>query len=326
MRALDFDGHRLELKELPDPKPAPGEALIRVELAGICRTDFEIVKGYMAFRGVPGHEFVGWVAAGDDPEWMGKRVVGEINLACGRCAFCEAGLPRHCPARKTLGIAGKNGAFAEFLTLPIANLHEVPEEVPDEAAVFVEPIAACYEIIEQMVMMGNERLLVLGDGKLGILAARVLAGSGAAEVVLAGRHPEKLALAASDKIKTTMIDELMKTAGDPFARFSVVVEATGRPEGFAAALALTRPRGTIVVKTTVATPTSVDLARIVVDEITVIGSRCGPFEPAIEALHSGEVKVDDLVAARLPLAQGVEAIALASAPGALKVLLEVGPT
>jgi threonine dehydrogenase-like Zn-dependent dehydrogenase len=322
MRALYFDGQRVGLREMAAPRPGPGEALVRVRAAGICATDQEIVKGYMGFVGVPGHEFAGEVVEAAAPELVGRRVVGEINLPCGHCPFCERGLGRHCPDRAVLGIAHKDGAFAEFLTLPVDNLHAVPAGMDDETAVFVEPVAACYEVLEQADLAGA-RVAVLGDGKLGILAARVLAAEGVKELTLAGRHPEKLARVKADHVRALMVSELLTECADPFRRFDVVLEATGRAAGFADALACVRPRGTIIQKTTVATEVSVDLSRVVVEEVTVIGSRCGPFAPAIRALAAGRVRVKDLVSGRYPLARGEEAFAAATAPGAMKVILNI---
>jgi len=320
MKAFISDRAGLSLREVPAPRPGPGEVLIKVELAGVCRTDLEITAGYMNFAGVPGHEFVGRVIAGDD-QWAGKRVVGEINLECGRCEFCRRGLGRHCPARTVLGIAGKDGAFAEFLTLPLTNLHEVPAAMSSRTAVFTEPVAAGYEVLEQVDLSGK-KVAVMGDGKLGILAARVFAGEGT-PVTLVGKHPAKLALARGPMIETVLLHDFAARAPRPEKKFDVVIEATGRPEGLAAALAAVRPRGTIVQKTTVAAPVPVDLARLVVDELTVIGSRCGPFPPALAALHSGRVKVEDLIAGEYPLAQGVQALRAAAMPGALKVLINI---
>ncbi|HUT55472.1 MAG TPA: alcohol dehydrogenase catalytic domain-containing protein [bacterium] len=322
MRALYFDGARIGLKEVDAPRPGPGEALVRVRAAGICGTDLEIVKGYMGFVGVPGHEFAGVIVEAPDRSWIGRRVTGEINLACGHCRFCGQGLPRHCPNRAVLGIVNKDGAFAQYLTLPVANLHAVPDDLDDETAVFVEPVAACYEILEQAGLAGK-RVAVLGDGKQGILAARVLAAEGVKEIALAGRHPEKLARAKADGITTFMISDLLAAAADPFSKFDAVVEATGRTDGFAAALACVRPRGVIIQKSTVAGPVPVDLSRVVVDEVTVIGSRCGPFPPAIRALAAGKVKVKDLISGRYPLARGEQAFAAASEPGAMKVVVSM---
>lgn len=324
MKAIYFDRKNLSLRELPEPRPGPGEALVRVRLAGVCNTDIELAKGYMDFEGVLGHEFVGTVTECADAAWVGKRVVGEINLACGTCAYCKSNLQRHCPFRTVLGIFKKDGVFAEYITLPVANLHEVPAGTPDEVAVFTEPVAAGYSILERLhAGVEGTKIALLGDGKLGLLASRVLAAAGA-EVTLAGRHTDKLRLAASDKIKTVLVDQLLReAAGDVYANFPVVVEATGRPDGFDVAVKLVRPRGIIVVKTTTAEPVPVDLSKVVVNEVMVLGSRCGPFPPALQALASGAVKVDDLVALRLPLSRGIEAINRAGRPGTLKVLIDM---
>jgi threonine dehydrogenase-like Zn-dependent dehydrogenase len=320
MRALRFDGERLAVREVPEPSPPPSEALVRVRLAGICNTDLELTRGYMGFRGTLGHEFVGEVvalgpASEAAPVTVGQRVVGEINAACGACPACRAGLRRHCPARTVLGILGRDGAFAEYLTLPVANLHPVPDAVPDEHAVFVEPLAAAFEILEQVAVRPTDRVVVLGDGKLGQLVARVLAGVAGA-VTVVGHHPAKLALLAAAGIATRR--------EPPAERADVVVDCTGRAAGFATALRLVRPRGTLVLKSTVAArpgDPSLDLAPLVIDEVTVVGSRCGPFPPALAALASGRIAVAPLVSAAYPLAEGVAAFAHAAQPATLKVLL-----
>lgn len=316
MRALSWDGSNLALAERPAPEPGAGEARVRVRLAGVCNTDLEIVRGYMGFHGVLGHEFVGEVE--DGPEgWRGARVVGEINFACHACATCRRGLPRHCPTRRVLGILGADGAFAEHVVLPVANLHRVPDSVRDERAVFVEPLAAAFEILEQVDVPPGARCVVLGDGKLGLLAAQVLAHAGA-RVRAVGRHPEKLALLGSRDIETRLVSDW-----DPSAEGAdLVVEATGSAAGFALARAATRPRGTLVLKSTLAEQPRIDLAPLVIHEIQVLGSRCGPFEPALDALAAGEIAVAPLVSERLPLARGVEALERAAAPGVLKVLLD----
>jgi len=321
MLALYFDGKEFSLKDIDPPKPGPGEALVKVLVAGVCRTDIEIGKGYMGFVGVPGHEFVGVVEECGEAGWVGKRVTGEINISCGHCSYCMGGLDRHCPNRTVLGIAGASGALAERLALPAANLHQVPPSVSDEAAVFTEPVAACCEIIAQTDVKGK-RAAVLGDGKLGILAVRVLAAEGPEELVLVGKHPEKLALVKKDNIPSSMLVEFLARTADPGKKLDLVVEATGRPEGLQAALSSVRPRGVIVLKTTVAGRVEADLAKAVVDEVTLIGSRCGPFKPALALLESGRVRTDDLVSARYPLSKGVEAMREASRPGALKVLVD----
>ena len=312
MRALRWDGARLALaRDLPDPVPDAGDALIAVHLAGICRTDVEITRGYLGFRGTPGHEWVGSVLTAPDPALVGARVVGEINFACHACSACAAGLERHCPTRRVMGIVGADGAFAERVVVPAATLHRVPDAVDDQVAVFTEPLAAAFEVLEQLGDVAGRRAVVLGDGKLGLLVAQVLGAAGAS-VVLAGRHDPKLARARALGVAT----------GTPAPGADVVVDATGAPGGLAAALALVRPRGTIVLKTTVAALHQVDLAPAVVNEVTVLGSRCGPFGPALAALAGGRVAVAPLIDAVYPLDQGVAALARAATPGTFKVLLD----
>ncbi|MBX3028280.1 alcohol dehydrogenase catalytic domain-containing protein [bacterium] len=314
MRALRWDGATAAVVQHPEPVPGADTAVVRVTLAGICNTDLELTRGYMGFRGVLGHELVGVVVDGPDA-WRGRRVVGEINFACGRCETCVAGLRRHCPSRTVMGILGADGAFAEYVAVPVANLHAVPDGVPDDAAVFCEPLAAACEILEQVPAAARARCVVLGDGKLGLLVAQVLAAAGA-QVLAVGRHPDKLAILRRRGIATATAEEWNR------AQVEVVVEATGRAEGMAQAIAATRPRGTLVLKSTVAHAAPLDLAPVVVDEITVVGSRCGPFAPALDALARGTVDVRPLITARRPLRDGAEALRLAAARGALKVLLE----
>ena len=287
--------------------------MVRVRLAGICRTDLEICRGYLGFQGTPGHEWVGEVVSAPDLALVGARVVGEINFGCGVCAWCRTGLARHCPTRRVQGIVEADGAFADLLAVPARVLHRVPDGLPDQTAVFAEPLAAAFEILEQLGDVGGRRAVVLGDGKLGLLVAQVLAGA-SAQVALAGRHGEKLALAARLGIDT----------GSPRPGADLVVDATGSPTGLAAALDLVRPRGTVVLKTTIAAEHQIDLARAVVNEVTVVGSRCGPFEPALDALASGQVQVAPLVEAIYPLADAVAAFGRAGRPGALKVLVAPG--
>ena len=312
MRALRWDGTRLALaRDAPDPTPGPGEALVRVHLAGICRTDLEITRGYLGFRGTPGHEWVGHVLAADDPGLVGTRVVGEINLACGVCPSCVAGLGRHCPTRRVLGIVGADGAFADLIAVPAANLHPVPGQVSDREAVFAEPLAAAFENLDQVPGIAGARGIVLGDGKLGLLVAQVLAGAGA-DVVLTGHHPAKLARAHALGIRT----------GTPAAGADLVVDASGAPDGLARALALVRPRGTVVLKTTVAAEHRLDLAPAVINEVTIVGSRCGRFPPALAALAAGRVAVAPLVDAVYPLDDAEGAFVRARTPGTLKVLVD----
>jgi len=321
MRGLRFDGTSARVvSDIPQPIPPEGEALIRVRLAGVCNTDLEILRGYVPFRGVLGHEFVGAVesAPGRD-DLVGKRVVGEISATCGVCEACLAGRGRHCAARTVLGISGRDGCIAEFCVLPACNLHPVPPSVPDEAAVFVEPLAAAYRIPEQIAFDGGERVLVMGDGKLGLLTAMALAGL-AGEVVVSGRHEEKLAIAAAAGARTVMAGEVDETG------FDMVVEATGSPSGLAEALARVRPLGTVVLKSTVAGETTAPLSAAVVNEVTMIGSRCGPFEPALRALESGKVDPSPLVTARYSLDDAEAALARAAEPGVLKVLVDCRPT
>jgi threonine dehydrogenase-like Zn-dependent dehydrogenase len=317
MRALLLDDGLLLVEDYPTPEPPPGEALIRVGLAGVCNTDLELVEGYMQFHGVPGHEFVGVVeqAPGAD-EWEGHRVVGEINAACGACSACRAGRPTHCPHRTTLGIAGRDGAFAEHLTLPIHNLHPVPDSISDEAAVFVEPLAAACEILQQVHVRPTDRVVVLGDGKLGLLCAQALALTGC-DLTALGHHREKLELLAQRGIPTVVGGEDPVEAGA-----DLVVEATGCPEGYAAARRLVRPRGTIVLKSTYHGAVDADLTMAVVDEITLVGSRCGPFAPALRLLERRLVDVTPMVQARYPLSEALAAFEHAARPGTLKVLVE----
>jgi alcohol dehydrogenase len=316
VRGLFFDGTLRFRKGLPVPDRPPGWALVRVLAAGICNTDLEIVRGYMDFRGVPGHEFVGRVEAAGTRALVGRRVVGEINVPCGACDTCRRGDGRHCPTRKVLGIAGLDGAFAEALVLPEANLHAVPEGVPDEAAVFAEPVAAACEVLDQARVRMTDRALVVGAGKLGLLVAQVLGAAGC----------EVAVLVRSDA-RARLVRELGATplaATDPPARaFDVVVEASGEPAGFAEAVARVRPRGTIVLKSTYAGSLDLWAAGLVIDEIAVVGSRCGPFAPALAMLGTGAVRVAPLVGAVLPLAKGLRAFDLAARPGALKVVLRI---
>jgi threonine dehydrogenase-like Zn-dependent dehydrogenase len=316
MLALRLDESGPRVAEIDAPDVTPGTARVRVALAGVCNTDLELVKGYLGFRGVLGHEFVGRVESGPG-EWLGRRVVGEINFACGRCATCAAGLRRHCPQRSVMGIQGADGAFAEVGRVPVANLHAVPDAVSDTRAVFAEPLAAACEILEQVRVVPGMTCLVLGDGKLGLLVAQMLASAGA-RVTSVGRHPEKLAILSRRGIETALAHDWSPRPSD------LVVEATGSADGFCAAVAATRPRGTLVLKSTLAEHPRVDLAPLVIHEITVVGSRCGPFEPALRALSEGRVEVDSLISARVPLARAEQALARAAAPGARKVLIEAG--
>ncbi len=332
MRALAYRDNGLVLdRNYPVPTLVDGEALIRVLLAGICNTDLEIVRGYMAFRGVLGHEFVGIVEAvhegpGATPltSLIGKRVVGEINAACHRvdCLYCQRGVPTHCPNRTTLGIVNRDGAFADYLVLPTRNLHLVPDNISDEEAVFVEPLAANFEILEQVHVKPTDSVVVLGDGKMGQLAAQVLTLSGC-EVMMVGKHGEKLALAGKHGAHTYLLDDANSFALENRRRADLIVECSGSAQGLELALRLVRPRGTIILKSTVAEKSLLHLAPIVIDEIRVQGSRCGPFAPALRALSQKLVDVRPLISACYSLDEGLAAFEHAGQKGVLKVLVRV---
>lgn len=315
MRALYYDGKLQYRPDAPDPVPPPGEALIRTRLAGVCNTDLEIVRGYMGFKGVPGHEFVGVVERADDaPELVGQRVVGEINAYCGACPTCRRGDPTHCPQRTTLGIARRDGTMADYFSLPLKLLYPVPASIPDEWAVFTEPLAAACEITQQVAIRPGDRVVVLGDGKLGLLVAQVLALTGC-HLLAAGRHPDKLAILERRGIRTRLAGEQIPPGAD------VVVEATGSADGFAAARGLVRPRGTLVLKSTFHGDVSLDLSMLVVDEVTIVGSRCGPFPAALRLLEGRLIDVESLIQETFSLDAGMAAFERAAAPGVLKVLL-----
>src|SRR6266576_5150012 len=330
MRALVYRNNTLTLeKNYPRPDLQPGEALIRVLLAGVCNTDLEITRGYLAFQGVLGHEFVGIIEAvhegpgASPPTYLvGKRVVGEINAACRRsnCPYCQRGMPTHCPNRTTLGILHRDGAFAEYLTLPVANLHLVPDNVSDEEAVFVEPLAANFEILEQVHVKPTDSVVVLGDGKMGQLAAQVLVLSGC-EVMMVGKHREKLALAEKRGVHTYQLTDTQNFTLENRRRVDLVVECSGSAQGLEMALRLVKPRGTLILKSTVADKSTLYLAPIVIDEIRIQGSRCGPFAPAIRALSQKTVDISSLISARYTLNEGLAAFARAAQKGVLKVLV-----
>ncbi len=308
------DGSLALREDLPHPE-RPGEVLVQVRKVGVCSTDLALARGYMGFQGVPGHEFVGVASNGP---FAGQRVVGEINAACGQCDWCARDLGRHCPERTVLGILNRSGAFAERLSLPAENLHPVPPEIDDDTAVFLEPLAAAFEITEQVSLSSHRRALVAGDGRLGLLCAKVLALHGL-DVVVAGHHPERAELLPKNAtIEKDLLDG--KPRGRPF---DLAVEATGKPEVLAQLVPWVQPRGTIVLKTTAERPAPLDLAPVVVDEITLVGSRCGQFPPAIEAIRSGQVSVAGMVAARYPLSESPAAFQRASQGGLLKVLVDV---
>lgn len=315
MRAivLDAAGVRLETGR-PAPVPPPGEVLVRVLRAGVCDTDLQLVAGYKGFQGVLGHEFVGVPL---DGRFAGRRVAGEINCSCGGCGTCRAGLPGHCPHRTVLGIVNRDGAFADLVALPERNLHVVPDTIDTDVAVFTEPLAAAFQIPAQIPLRREDRVVVLGDGRLGNLCAQVLAGS-VGQLTVVGKHPRKLAVLDALGIETCLLADVrdVRTA-------DVVVDCTGSASGLPAALELVRPRGTVVLKTTIAGAQTLSLAPVVVDEVTIVGSRCGPFDVALEALAAGRVDVQPLISDRFNLTDGARAIERAGEPGVLKVLIHV---
>lgn len=316
MRALHWDGNQLQLRgTYPEPQVQENWGLVRVHLAGICSTDLQILKGYMGFDGVPGHEFVGEVVAGATA-LRGKRVVGEINFACGACEWCHQQLGRHCTNRQVMGILNADGSFAQYLKIPVANLHAVPENVPDEAAVFAEPIAAAFEILDQIPLHPGAEVVVLGDGKLGLLCAQVLHVAGAC-VTVVGKHEKKLAMLRQLGMRA------IARAAWTVQPTDIVVEATGTADGLSQAMAIVRPRGTLVLKSTVAQAHHLSLAPLVINEVTVVGSRCGPFSPALQALAQGQLSVTPLIDQIYPLTEGLAAVHHAAQPGVLKILLRM---
>lgn len=321
MYALHISDSTVELRERQRPEPPAGEALVRIRVAGICNTDLELMRGYMDFEGVPGHEFVGDVVECDDETLVGKRVVGEINAACGECEFCRQGLGRHCASRTVLGILNRVGAHAEYVTLPVENLHVVPDTLSDEEAVFTEPLAAACEVTEQVHIEPADRVVVIGDGKLGLLVAQVLVLTGS-NVHVIGRHQNKLGIIARQGATTEVV-----AAGEesdvPERWADVVVEVTGNPSGLTTASRLLKPRGTLVLKSTYAGQTELNVVPFVVNEVTLVGSRCGPFPAALRLLEHGLVDVTSLIDDRFPLKQGPAAYERAAESDVLKVLLEM---
>lgn len=316
MRGLVFH-QKLKLQtDLPLPTRPPGEARIRVIQAGICSTDLQLMNGYMNFEGVLGHEFVGIVDEAPDTALIGKRVVGEINAACRACETCTNGHPTHCPHRTTLGIQGRDGAFADFLTLPVENLFVVPDSISDDQAVFIEPLAAACEIPQLVSIKPTDRVVVIGDGKLGVLCAQILVLSGCA-VTLLGRHSEHDTWLTHMGIRVTSHPTDISRGAD------MIVEATGSPEGLSTAMQLIRPRGTLVLKSTYHGNVSVNMANFVIQEISLIGSRCGPFPPAIRLLETKHIRVDPLIHARYPLLDGLLAMEKAAQSGVRKVMLQM---
>lgn len=314
MKALVLEKGDFKVKNIPAPSPQKDEALIKVLKTGICNTDLDLAKGYMGYEGILGHEFVGRVVEAMDANWLGKRVVGEINIPCRECEFCLGGMAEHCLKRSVLGISQKNGAFAEFLTLPLANLHSLPTSVSDIEAVFIEPLAASLEIFEQIKIESSDSILVLGDGKLGLLIAQVMKLK-TEMVSCLGKYKRKLKILNEKHIETFLLQDKIEK------RFDVVVEATGNKEGLDEALFYVKPRGKIVLKSTFQGKAEVNISKLVVDEVHLIGSRCGPFLKAINALEKKKVDVKKIVDGDFPLEKGVDAFTVAQKPGVMKILI-----
>lgn len=314
MNALWLENNIISLRDIPQPRK-PKEALIKILRAGICSTDLELVKGYYPYTGVLGHEFVGEVVEAEDPSWIGRRVVGEINVVCGQCEQCRNGRSTHCENRTVLGIVHRDGVFAHFTNLPITNLHLVPDSIPDEMAVFTEPLAAALEIQQQIQVRPTDRVLLIGAGRLGQLIAQTLALTGC-DLRVVARHPHQQSLLQRRGIRIITEEEIQ-----PW-RWDIVVEATGSPSGFSLARRAIRPRGTLVLKSTYKGEMSANFSSLVVDEINIVGSRCGPFEPALRLMESRQVDPTVLIAREFKLEEGLKAFEHAAAAGMLKVLIE----
>jgi 2-desacetyl-2-hydroxyethyl bacteriochlorophyllide A dehydrogenase len=316
MRSVFFDG-TLAIKELPKPQRTENEVLIRVILAGICNTDHEIIRGYVpGFEGILGHEFIGIVEEADDISLVGKRCTAEINFACGTCSYCRDGLQRHCPNRSVLGIINRNGTFAQYITAPRENLVIIPDSIPDENAIFIEPLAAALEILEQVNIPRSSKVLLLGDGKLAMLIGHVIASIGC-ELTIVGKHPEKMGLLKYDQIHTVLKNEFKNEMYD------FVIEATGNAEAFDLAVANVKPRGTIILKSTYAGDVHFNLSPVVVNEITIIGSRCGLFNRAIDFLLKQKISFENMISAEYLLDNALDAFKFSESPNAIKVLLKV---
>jgi len=317
MRAIVVESGRAALRDVPKPSPGPGEVLAKVALAGICGTDLEILKGYGGFSGILGHEFVGVVVQGP-PALLNQRVVAEINCVCGKCDLCASGLSIHCRRRSVIGIVERPGVFAEFVAVPERNCHVVPASVEDEAAVFVEPLAAAFQVTRQFKLESRTTVTVLGTGRLGLLVAQVLAAR-KCKLLAVGRNPRTLEVLDRKGIRSSLVGDLRQ-----FGDQDVVIDCTGSPDGLATAIKLVRPRGTIIMKTTCKDSSGIDLTPIVVNEISLIGSRCGPFDLALDALARREIDTAGMVTKRMPLSSGVEALEVARQPDQIKVLLRAG--
>lgn len=317
MNGIYFDGQEaLFRNDLQTPTPKKSEVLVRVKTAGVCKTDLEILKGYMGFTGVLGHEFVGVVEKGP-AQLLDKRVVAEINNNCGRCEMCVMGLAKHCPNRTTMGIDKHDGAFAQFVTAPEKNIHLIPDNVSDDQAVFVEPLAAAFEPLERINVSQDDHILVIGDGRLGLLSAMVFATKND-EVTLVGKHPKKMAIANAHGINSTTLENFQ-----PAKKWDIVIDATGCADGFSLAMQTARPQGTIILKSTFAAEGGMNLTPLVIDEITILASRCGPFDKAIDALAKNKFDLQKMITARYPLSQGINALQAASDGKNIKVLLDV---
>jgi alcohol dehydrogenase len=316
MIAVHLEKGGVEIRRRARPRRLEGFGLIRLLCGGICNTDLELQQGYYGFRGTPGHEFVGEVVEADSTALIGRRVVGEINLNCGQCEWCRRRLGRHCPNRTVLGIVKHPGAFSEFFTLPERNLHILPDSIPTEVAVFTEPLAAACEILHQARIPPKASVAVLGDGKLGLLIAQVLRAHGA-DVLLYGRHKQKLRIAAAAGVEGEVAPKRL-----PVAAYDWVVDATGSSEGLRQAVRMAKPRGTVFMKSTVHGTVAIDTAPVIVNEITLIGSRCGRFEPALKLLRAGKVRVQEMISERMALSEAPMAFERAAQKGTLKVLLQ----
>ncbi len=320
MDALIFDEILKYVTDYNTPKMDSNEALIKISMVGICNTDLEITKGYMGYKGILGHEFVGIVEEVENPKdknLIGKRVVGEINLGCGNCNWCNQGLSRHCPNRSTLGILNKEGCFAQYLTLPVSNLLVVPDSIPDEVAVFTEPLAAALEILEQLHIKPYEKVAVLGDGKLGLLIALALNASNI-DINLIGKHQNKLDIAKNQGINTELLSDIKIEK-----KYDVVIEATGSVSGFETSIALVKPRGVLVLKSTIASEKDLNLAPVVIDEITILGSRCGQFAPALRLMEKNIINFSPLISKILPFKQAIEGFELNRKKDTIKILLKL---
>ncbi len=317
MKALFFDQKLNYIDDYPQPERAAGEALIAVSVVGVCATDLEIINGYMGFKGVLGHEFVGRVVESEQKDLIGKRVVGDINCPCNNCELCRRGLRKHCPTRTVLGISDRDGALGEYLTLPNENLYCVPDQVSDAEAVFAEPLAAACQAFEQTGLKKGEKATVLGDGKLGLLVAKVFAANGE-EVTLVGKHRDKIGLVKREGINTRMLSELTEER-----EADVVIDATAHPSGLETALKIVRPAGRIILKTTVAEPYRIDMAPVVINELSLIGSRCGPLDKALELLSAKKIDLLPMITAEYPIERGLEAFEKAMDKNSLKVLVKI---